>query len=611
MPLSLPPSIVDFEADLEHIAPLLHALVVGAAITQPDEKTDDLLHAILDIVVRQANFNFRSYKPTTILRRISRRITVLRLASLRDYVTYLETHPAEVGELVNALLINVTKFFRDEGAWDYLRTDVLPDLIARARNNGTQLRLWSAGCATGEEAYSLAILLVELLGAELPQWSIKIFVTDVDHQAVAFARLGIYPRNLLEPLPSSYQERYFARADGGYRISKTLRQMVIFGEQDLSRSAPFPRIDLVLCRNVLIYFTPELQQYVINQFAFSLSPHGGYLFLGKAETVRQNQQGYELVNKQWKTYRCTNNALIRQHSTVAQPGRPEPRPALAVPRSGTPGVNELETLSAVDTNQLPRINDVLLRSLPIGVAVVDRSYRLLTINAGARRRLGVREAGLDQDFLHAVRGIPYADVRQVIDTVFRERTSVTLSEIALDATSGGTGRWVSLVVVLTQFEQNVPDVAVISVSDVTEQVQNRRSLETARTEQAQLVRDLSTANQQLTGVNKELLDANEELHVANEELVLTHEELQATLEEFETTNEELQATNEELETSNEELQATNEELQTTNDELRARSMELQELTNLLEDERALNRDGAACAVWDRGAARRGLAGGSN
>lgn len=288
MPLSLPPSIVDFEADLEQIAPLLHALVVGAAITQPDEKTDDLLHAILDIVVRQANFNFRSYKSTTILRRVSRRITVLRLASMRDYVTYLETHPAEVGELVDALLINVTKFFRDEGAWDYLRTDVLPDLIARARNNGTQLRLWSAGCATGEEAYSLAILLVELLGAELPQWSIKIFATDVDHQAVAFARLGIYPRNLLEPLPSSYQERYFARADGGYRISKTLRQMVIFGEQDLSRSAPFPRIDLVLCRNVLIYFTPELQQYVINQFAFSLSPHGGYLFLGKAETVRQN-----------------------------------------------------------------------------------------------------------------------------------------------------------------------------------------------------------------------------------------------------------------------------------------------------------------------------------
>jgi two-component system CheB/CheR fusion protein len=254
-------------------------------------------------------------------------------------------------------------------------------------------------------------------------------------------------------MPSAYRERYFERADGGYRISKTLRQMVIFGEQDLSRSAPFPCIDLVLCRNVLIYFTPELQQYVVNQFAFSLSPHGGYLFLGKAETVRQNHQYYEIANKQWKIYRCTNTALLRQQDMLAQPGRPESRPPRPALRASDRSANELETLSAVGTNQFQRINDVLLRSLPIGVAVVDRSYRLVTINALARRRLGVREAGFEQDFLHAVRGIPYADVRRAIDTVFRERSSVTLPEIELDATGGGTGRFVSLAVVLTQLNR--------------------------------------------------------------------------------------------------------------------------------------------------------------
>src|SRR5438874_12588755 len=309
MPLALPPTLVDFEVAIERIGPLLYDLLKkGESLPQPEEKTDDVLRSILEQVSRQANIDFRPYKSSTILRRISRRMAVTHCSTMHDYLDYLKAYSQEVGELVKAFLINVTQFFRDPDAFTYLKSEILPKLIARARERDHILRFWTAGCATGEEPYSLAVLLSDLLGGELSEWSIKIFATDLDEAAINFARRGLYSENLLKGVPAEYRDRFFERADHGYRIAKTLRQMVIFGQQDLSRSAPFPRIDLVLCRNVLIYFTPELQDYVLNQFAFSLSP-GGYLFLGKAETVRPTQSYYELINKHWKMYRCMGNVL--------------------------------------------------------------------------------------------------------------------------------------------------------------------------------------------------------------------------------------------------------------------------------------------------------------
>jgi two-component system, chemotaxis family, CheB/CheR fusion protein len=285
MPLALPPTIIDFAASIERIGPLLNDLLTGVSLPPAEEKTEDGLRSILEQVSRQASMDFRPYKTSTILRRIGRRMTVTHNRSMHDYLEYLRTYPEEVGELVKAFLINVTQFFRDPNAFAYLKSEVLPQLIAQARERDHILRFWTAGCATGEEPYSLAMLLTDLLGAELVEWSVKIFATDLDEPAINFARRGLYSENLLKGMPAEYLNRFFEHVDHGFRIAKTLRQMVIFGQQDLSRSAPFPRIDLVLCRNVLIYFTPELQDYVLNQFAFSLSP-GGYLFLGKAKRKR-------------------------------------------------------------------------------------------------------------------------------------------------------------------------------------------------------------------------------------------------------------------------------------------------------------------------------------
>ncbi len=297
MPLAIPPSIIDFEADIERVGPLVYELLKGQNQSEVKSISEGALKGILELVNRYSNMDFRQYKTTTILRRIHRRMTVNHCQTINDYRLLLETHPEEIGELAKAFLINVSQFFRDKEAFEYLKTEVLPALIKRASEKDKVLRFWSAGCATDEEPYSLAMLISDLLGVHITEWSVKIFATDVDEASIEFARRGLFTEAHLQGVPKNYHQRFFEQVDQGYRISKTLRQLVIFGQQDLSKSAPFPRIDLLLCRNVLIYFTPELQDAVLNQFIFSLNP-GGYLFLGKAETVRLNLNNFELVHKQ-------------------------------------------------------------------------------------------------------------------------------------------------------------------------------------------------------------------------------------------------------------------------------------------------------------------------
>jgi two-component system CheB/CheR fusion protein len=572
MPLSLPPTVVDHVADLHEIGPLLHDLVSQAALPEAHaEGEKSVLGELLAGVTKRAGIDFTSYKATTILRRLARRMAVTHNRSLADYHQFLQAHPEEVGELVMTLLVKVTEFFRDQEAFSYLRREIVPELIARGRQRGRAVRVWSAGCATGEEAYSVAILLADALGGELPEWSVRIFATDLDEPAIAFARRGVYPANVLRNVPRGDLGRFFEPADQGYRVSKLLRQMVIFGQQDLSRGAPFPRIDLVICRNLLIYFRPQLQQDVLDVFAYSLHQTNGYLFLGKAETARPSRASYELANKKWKVYRCLKGPLPaapRAHpaDVLASTGRRE----AATPAPSGDGPE-------LDVAHLRRLNEVALRHLGIGLVILDRGYRIVTINPAARRTLGIRASAAEMDFLHAARGLPYERVRGAIDAVFRERVPVTLADFGVAASAAEEPRYLTLTLAPVALEGSVEGV-LVSVLDVTDLSQAHRRLEALQTEHKQLMEELGASNRRLTDTNKELQDANEEL-------MLAQEELQATNEEFEATNEELQATNEELETNNEEMQATNEELETTNEELQARTAELQELNRVLTGER--------------------------
>src|SRR5262249_17850397 len=351
------------------------------------------------------------------------------------------------------------------------------------------------------------------------------------------------------------------------------------GQQDLSRGLPFPRIDLVVCRNLLIYFKPELQREVLDLFAYSLHQTRGYLFLGKAETVRPSKSAFELANKKWRIYRCITGPLNipgRGNHLVMTSNENLPRRREEMNND----VAEREPDLAI----IRRLNEILLRFLGVGVILIDANYRILTINSQARRILGVHDVGNDQDFLHTVRDLPYGEVRNAIDRVFREHVVVSLPEIPLDVRAGQP-RWVTLNLSPSHLEGSSFDNALITVQDSTELAEAKLRITGMESEHRQLNDELASSNRKLSEVNKELQDANEELQASNEEMMLTQEELQATNEEFEATNEELQATNEELETNNEELQATNEELETTNEELVARSSELQELTQILTLER--------------------------
>jgi two-component system, chemotaxis family, CheB/CheR fusion protein len=601
MPLALPPTIVDMQVDIERIGPLLYDLLAGNHIPSQEEQ-EEVLDDILSYLKDQEQIDFRMYQPSSLLQHIGYRMLATRAPTMHDYLDYLRATPAESGELVKAILVTHKAFFHGSGAYAYLKSTVLPELLERARDRDHTFRCWSAGCATGEEAYSLAILLADLLDAEISQWSIKVFATDLSDAAIAFARRGVYSENMLTGLPPEYRNRFFERVDHRYRIAKTLRKVVIFGRQDIARSTPFSTIDLVLCRNVLSYFTPDMREFALKQFAFSLFP-GGYLFLGDTEAVHPPQTLYESASQKWNVYRCINRASLVTpfpiESVLTRP-RVEKRQdssALAIPAEQL--IEPQTSLPSFDPGQVWRYNEVLFRAFPIGIIVIDDCYQIVTANDLSRRLLRLPATLVEQDFLHAVPGLPYAYMRTAIDEAFRERSAITLSEVELDIRAGGSGRFMTLSLSPIQVHATRPELVAISVIDVTEQVQTRRHLQAMQAEQAELLDELGAANMRLNEVNAALLKANEELQAMNEDMRVTQEELQANIEELETTNEELQANFEELESEDADLQATNQDMETTieelqvtsemlgtsNKELHARVKELQEQLPLLAGER--------------------------
>lgn len=589
MPLSLAPTTVDIVAELAAIGPLLKELLTGTYV--PVEVEDDRrLRMLLEQVRARSGIDFSTYKEPTIRRRLQRRMLDTSSQSLDDYIRYLRRHPEEYDRLANSFLIKVTDFFRDADLFNHLRDHVLPGLIDEARTSGNGLRVWSAGCATGEEPYSLAILVSELLGHQLEHFSVRIFATDVDADAIAFARRGIYPSSAVKNVPAELRDRYLARMESGWEVRKQSRAMVVFGQHDLGQRAPFPRIDLVLCRNVLIYFTPELQRRGLQLFAFALR-EGGYLVLGKSETTSPLPEHFTLSHPRLKIFQRHGDRVlipplrVRDTATIAT-GPASSQSALA-------GVErELARAHARHRGDGPTSSErseQVLFELPLGVVVVDRNYDIHTINAAARRLLGIHGPALNDDVTHLAHRVLADPLRDVLDAGFAELDRRTVHELTSLPDAPGETRYFefSSFPIHAQSDRSAqPEAVAVIIADVTDRERQARahtdSLADAQMralrvqelldESTRTVRDLLRANQDLAIDNAGLRGANEQLLVSNEES-------QAAMEEIETLNEEQQATNEELETLNEELQATVEELNTTNEDLQARTVELQDQAN--------------------------------
>ncbi len=266
------------------------------------EHTDDgELDALLEQIFRERKFDFRDYKRPSLKRRIKKRLDANQILTYSEYAKFLDEHPDEYVKLFDTLLINVTEFFRDPEAWEVIDREVLPDILSK-KEKGDCIRIWSSGCASGEEPYSIGILLAESLGDSISDYEIKIYATDIDENTLTEARKGVYKSDKLTMIGPERLKNYFTHEEGGYKISRSIRQMVSFGRQDLTSDSPISQLDLLVCRNVLMYFNNNLQNRLMHRFRFAIN-NGSYVFLGKSEGILMGSKLFKTIDSKWKIYR--------------------------------------------------------------------------------------------------------------------------------------------------------------------------------------------------------------------------------------------------------------------------------------------------------------------
>lgn len=476
---------------------------------------------LLDYLRQARGVDFGAYKRSTLMRRVTRRLKMVGVASFTDYVDYLQVHPDEFAHLFNTILINVSSFFRDPPAWEYLRQQVVPAIIA-SKPEQEPIRIWSAGCAAGQEAYSLAVVFAEALGIDAFLGRVKIYSTDIDEDALIRARQG-YTLAELEPVPEPLREKYFEGQGSRYVFRASLRRPLIFGRHDLLQDAPISRLDLLSCRNTLMYFTAEAQERVLARFHYALNDDG-YLFLGRAEMLLTHGSLFRPVDLKQRIFR-----------KVPQPQRIE---RLLPPQVGN------RTRPAVVSARV-RLRDVAWELSPVAQLLLDAGGVLVMANRSARTlfNLSLRDVGKPlQDLQVSYRPV---ELRSQLERAGRERRTVVVSNVTHDGEDGSVRYFDVQITPVIDDDDTVLGSSVLFV-DITSHQRLRLELERTR----------------------------QEVETAHEELQSSTEELQSTVEELETTNEELQSSNEELETMNEELESTNSELQALNADLRSRTDEL-------------------------------------
>jgi two-component system, chemotaxis family, CheB/CheR fusion protein len=528
-----------------------------AAVTQPDPQFE----ALLLYLKESRGFDFTGYKRSSLIRRVGRRMAQIAVPDYTEYLDFLQVHPEEFTALFNTILINVTGFFRDAEAWDHVRAEVLPSILA-AKDPDAPVRVWSAGCASGEEAYTLAMVIAETLGPEEFRRRAKIYATDVDEEGLTQARHASYSERDIRGLPPDLLDKYFEANSNRYTFRKDLRRSVIFGRNDLVQDAPISRIDLLVCRNALMYFNAETQARILSRFHFALAP-GGVLFLGKAEMLLSHTSLFVPIDLKRRLFR-----------KVAPPH----------PTNGAFLVEIPQPAARTELIGLDRLRNEAFTASPVAQVVVTADGLVALTNRQADSMFGVSTKDIGRPFRDLDLSYRPVELRGYIEQAQVERRPARVPEIEYLRAPGDSVYLEVQINPLVDTDASLLGVALIFL-DVTAARHMHDELEHA---------------------NRQLETAYEELQSTNEELETTNEELQSTVEELETTNEELQSTNEELETMNEELQSTNDELQTINDELRIRTGELDNanvfleaiLTSLRAGVAVVNRD-MHVRVWNR------------
>jgi two-component system, chemotaxis family, CheB/CheR fusion protein len=505
------------------------------------------IQKILAILRTRTGHDFSHYKKTTILRRIERRMSIHQVADSAAYALYIQEHPEEVQVLFKELLIRVTSFFRDSEAFAALEKKMLPDLIGKMTEMNT-IRVWVPGCGTGEEAYSIAILLRECMQEAKTNFKVQIFGTDIDEDSIAQARTGLYPANISLDVSAQRLKRYFVKEEGGYRIRSEIREGMIFAVQNVISDAPFTKLDLVSCRNLMIYLDLELQSRLIPMFHYSLRP-GGFLFLGSSETVGTFGELFSTLDRKWKLFRRTE----------------APSPYHAGVFTGF-GVGGAITARAADEGvKAKRITfpEIARRALlanfaPPSVIVGERGD-ILFVHGQTGKFLEPSQGQPSMNVLDMAREGLKVQIRAALHRAAAKDEDVAMRSLQVRINGGIQPVDVTVKPVhMSDVEQKL-FIVVFEAIDRPVKEPKKIKVSTGKGQ-----------NARIEELEKELYYTRENLQASIEELQASNEELKSTNEEFQSTNEEFQSTNEELETSKEELQSVNEELITVNTELQSK-----------------------------------------
>ncbi|HUJ63442.1 MAG TPA: chemotaxis protein CheB [Kofleriaceae bacterium] len=499
---------------------------------------DPAMDAVLRLLRDNFGIDFSLYKITTVGRRVQRRVELLNLPGLSDYVDHIVVEPDELNKLYQDLLIGVTQFFRDPEAFEALEREVIPSLLDQVKPDD-ELRVWVAGCATGEEAYSLAMLLWEAFLARDRPLRLKILATDVHQRSLDFASAGVYAEEQLARVSPARLERFFVKRAGGYQISTELRQLIVFARHNVTKDPPFTRMHLITCRNMLIYLQPQAQRSVLSLFHFGLLP-GGVLFLGASETPGALAEEFAVIDEHWKVYRKRRDVHLLNQVRL---------PLLRTPRGRTVAPIDLPRTPSVDPLVLATYDQLLDKFMPPGL-LVDESGGLIDAFGGAEKLLRFRRRRPTSNVLELLGDELRAVIGGAIQRAIKDRREVSYSGV------------------------RIPDDDRRRIVTVEPLVHPRTGASNLLiTFRAMTVDEAAEPDQAPAPMSAASL---ERMSTLESELAYTRETLQATIEELETSNEELQATNEELVASNEELQSTNEELHSVNEELYTVNAEYQQ-----------------------------------
>ena len=540
---------------LAEIAAKPEATTAQVRAQAPPEISETQLDRVFKLLAPACGVDFVHYKTPTIVRRLLRRMSLLRINAPDDYIAHLEKNPSELVKLHNDLLIHVTRFFREPESFEALARDVLPTLETKAN---TPIRAWVAGCATGEEAYSLAMVFHEVLADRVKAHQIQIFGTDVSETAVEYARHGLYPATITADVSPERLRRFFLPIDGGYKVTKALRDMCVFARQDLTRDPPFSRLDLICCRNVLIYMDARLQKTLLATFHYALKP-SGVLLLGHAESIGYSSDLFSLMDKKHRMFRKKPDAAPK----IGEFGVTLPQtrsPASSREAAGNP--TNARAIMA-EANRL-----VLDRFAPPSV-LVDQHFHVVQFNGQTGPYLEPSPGEPSFHVLKLAREGLLHGLRTALQAT--RKTRRVTRRTGLRVRSGTAWRDVDVEVV-PMVQQNEPFYLVLFETRDAKAKKERPPARTRATGPnaariAKLEEELAATREYLQSMIQEIEAANEELQSANEEILSSNEELQSTNEELDTAKEELQSTNEELNTVNDELHGRNDELTRVNADL--------------------------------------------